>query len=124
MYIGIISNMVAELWAIRCGFKLDIEMGCSNLHIESDSTEAIHMIMLLLNPHHPYLHIVQDVKHMLNSELCRQLAHTYREGNMVADCLAKIGTKQEQNMVTWSSLPPDVSLLLLADLQTQLELPI
>lgn len=38
-----ISNMVAELWGIRNGLTLTLELGVQYLHVETDSMDAIDM---------------------------------------------------------------------------------
>ncbi|OMO59708.1 hypothetical protein CCACVL1_24654 [Corchorus capsularis] len=114
--LGVASNTTAELWAIRDGLKIALDLGLSNrVLIESDSTTAIHLIEGSFNCSHPNAAIINDCRWLMMQLGINQVLHTYREGNQVVDLLSKQAVHQEHNFCLFNSAPSFISSQLLAD---------
>lgn len=114
-HVGVTDILTAELWEIRCGIKSATKMGCSNLHTETDSSEAIGVIVHRADPFYPLLNLMHDIHYRLRAPFCQRISHIFREGNKPADWLAKKGTCQDEKLVPWESPSSDISMLLVAD---------
>ncbi|XP_061372488.1 uncharacterized protein LOC133314954 [Gastrolobium bilobum] len=66
-------------------------MGIHQLWIESDSQVAIHMVSSGCEAHHPLDPLVNRVRELLGRTWRTKISHCYREGNMVADKLVRLG---------------------------------
>ncbi|XP_019226006.1 PREDICTED: uncharacterized protein LOC109207519 [Nicotiana attenuata] len=80
------SPMQAELLALQEGLKLAIELPFPDLQIETDSTEVLRMLDEDYSTTNPCLLTCRSLTQQLKSLVIR---HSFREGNAVADCLAK-----------------------------------
>ncbi|XP_075098508.1 uncharacterized protein LOC142175508 [Nicotiana tabacum] len=85
-YCYITCSLQAELLALEQGLKLAVEMPYTVIEIESDSTDIIKMLMDENASTNACLLNYRSLMHRLKSTVIR---HNFREGNVVADCLAK-----------------------------------
>lgn len=87
-FIGIATNVYAETKALLFGLQLCIRLGYAGVHVESDS--AI-LLQYLDNPQSwPWrlFHELSEINRLIASHTFH-FSHVYREGNTVADALAK-----------------------------------
>ncbi|XP_070002536.1 uncharacterized protein [Nicotiana sylvestris] len=83
-------SLQAALLALEQGLKLAVEMPYAAIEIESDSTDIIKMLMDENASTNACLLNCRSLMHRLKSPVTR---HNFREGNAVADCLAKEAVK-------------------------------
>jgi ribonuclease HI len=102
------SILQAELWAIYKGLKIIQSRDLSEVEIESDSKAAISLIKNVKNEN------MKAIRTMLLSMGCT-LKHTLREGNRVADKLAKLGRDGDSNFVSFNTPRKEIRSLLDAD---------
>ncbi|KAH0721920.1 hypothetical protein KY289_004964 [Solanum tuberosum] len=112
------SCLTAELWAIHGGLTLAKNFKLKNVIIETDSREALMLIMSKGRAvdNHPDCNVIKECRRML-SELGISMMHTLREGNSCADHLAKLGRMQlDEELVILHHPPHSMHQLLLADM--------
>ncbi|XP_070018275.1 uncharacterized protein [Nicotiana sylvestris] len=80
----------AELLALEQGLKLAVDMPFVAIEIESYSTDIIKMLIDENDSANACLLNCRSLMHRLKSPVIR---HNFREGNAVADCLAKEAVK-------------------------------
>lgn len=114
-FLGEDDNLKAELVAIYRGAKLAWDMECRRVVVYSDSTAAIELVVQPCNPCHQYAAIVHLIQDLLQKQWTVELTHTLREGNQIADWLAKAGARQSLPWEVLVSLPVALGLSLLAD---------
>ncbi|XP_070017977.1 uncharacterized protein [Nicotiana sylvestris] len=84
------SSMQAELLALEEGLKIAVEMPFVEIEIEADSTDILKMLSEENVSTNARLLNCGSLMRQLKSPLMR---HNFREGNAVADCLAKEAVK-------------------------------
>ena len=82
---------------------------------ESDSQVAIKLVKEPLNSFHLYASIILRIKDILMRDWEVEIHHIFREGNMLADLLAKKGAQGRERLVYWEVPPQDVKDILLAN---------
>ncbi|CAL1373122.1 unnamed protein product [Linum trigynum] len=83
------TAIMAELWGILQGLQLAWKKGIRFLILESDSQLALDLIKNRTDAAHLHATILGLIRRLLAQGWVVQLAHTYREGNRVADWLSK-----------------------------------
>ena len=106
--------MIVELWALRDGLLLAIEMGLNNIIIEMDALSIVLLMKnntanLLMEP------LLTDCRNLLSKIPNKQIAHIYREANQCADALAKIGASSVGSFVDFLYPPAVVESIIAAD---------
>ena len=104
--------MIVELWALRDGLLLAIEMGLNNIIIEMDALSIVLLMKnnsanLLMEP------LLTDCRNLLSEILNKQIVHIYREANQCADALAKTGSVG--SFVNFLYPPPVVESIIASD---------
>lgn len=95
--IGIATNNKAELWALKQGLKIVIELEISNVIIETDSSFLFSCIRSSGTSHSSHKTLVLEAKLMMQNLDRIILKFGYRELNGVADYLAKKGSTLHLN---------------------------
>lgn len=113
--IGLGSNLLAELQAIKNGLQLGWEFGDRRIICETDSLEAIELIDKANMNLHSYARVIMGIMRLLKFEWQVELRYTLREANQVADYLTKMGARSSHTCLVLDRPPTDVSQLLLAD---------
>ncbi|OMO51393.1 hypothetical protein CCACVL1_29818 [Corchorus capsularis] len=91
-HLGFCTNFVAEFWALRDGLFLAVSLNIRKLVIELDSTTVIATLNsqcpdnLFIQP------IVNDYRLLISKLEAVKIQHVFREGNGVADALAKLAS--------------------------------
>ena len=117
LHLGLASNNMAELAALRQGLIIAWDMGFKFIHLELDS-----MIVLtwLVEKKDTYpinmLHLICDCRNLLAREWEVHVLHVYREANACADALAKRGTHQYHVLSVYSSCPSFVYVCYVRDM--------
>ncbi|CAL1353768.1 unnamed protein product [Linum trigynum] len=83
------TAITTELWEILHGLQLSWRKGIRFLILESDSPLALDLIKNRTDAAHPHATILGSIRHLLARGWVVQLAHTYQEGNRVANWLSK-----------------------------------
>ncbi|CAL9226281.1 unnamed protein product [Arabidopsis halleri] len=113
--IGEATSTMAEFAALKRGLELVLENGWMDLWLEGDAKIIMDIISKRgklrcekTNKHVNYINVV-----MPGLSNC-VLSHVYREGNRVADKLAKLG-HQFQDPKVWRVQPPEIVLPIMHD---------
>ena len=108
------DNLCVELLALRRGLDLAWSLGFRRVECEVDCEEVVRLINKPPN-RHAYTAIIRDILRLLNFNWEYSIKHVYREGNQVADFLAKLGALYDEGDHVWNSPPASLGVILLAD---------
>ena len=113
---GITSNNLAELEAIRQGLMLAWNKGVKFLQLELDSKVVLHWLTNK-NINYPtnMLPLICDCRNLLDQGWEVHVHHVYREANGCADALVKRGTRQQTRMVVYSDCPTFAHVIYVRD---------
>ncbi|XP_061351083.1 uncharacterized protein LOC133296147 [Gastrolobium bilobum] len=100
------SVLMAELWGILVGLQWIWQKNMRNVVLEGDSLAASQLIAHGCVSSHPCFFLVNRIKEMMFSHWHVDILHTHREGNRVADWLAKLRVDNSWD-THWYSIPPD-----------------
>ncbi|XP_057455945.1 uncharacterized protein LOC130747118 [Lotus japonicus] len=114
-HLGIADNLCAELFAILHGLTLCWDHGFREIDLFSDSLLALGLITKVLPPFHRYGSVIGRVKALLQRPWQVRCQHILREGNAVADYLAKHGASSESALLVWDTPVQGAVSLLRAD---------
>lgn len=111
-----ISPIHAKLLFIRYGLQLAIGRDLTPIHVCSDSSQAISM---MLNNHICFNNLISECRYLMQVAGVTTIKHTYREGNRLAGPLAKEGTQRPfAKEATFLEVPPMFAIgLLEADIR-------
>lgn len=114
--LGMASNVAAELLAILQGLKLAWDLGIRRVHLETDSLTGLELVMKEPrgSPHH---NVIQEIRKQIKQQWECKVSHIWREGNQVADCLAKISLNMQPGLYVLDTPPQDIKSKLLFDEQ-------
>ena len=114
--IGHTTSVVAELWAVRDGLNLAIQLGISCLEVELDAKIVVELLENNDSTNFKFSPVLHDCRYLLTRFTQVRVAHVYREVNRCADFLAKHGCCLRVDFAMYDT-PPSVELdrLLLAD---------
>ncbi|CAL5428867.1 unnamed protein product [Camellia sinensis] len=82
------NSLTTELWTLRDGLKLALDMGLTPIEVESDALTLVHMVLNNCNDQHHLSNIVHDCKFLLDSLRLPTVKHIFREANQSVDALA------------------------------------
>ncbi|GLT93612.1 hypothetical protein SLE2022_113960 [Rubroshorea leprosula] len=115
--IGDTTVLAAELWAIRDGLSIAVNLQLQKVIIESDCQIAIKLLTDGVNNFHPHSNLIMDCKVLLSNIHQARIQHSPRQCNMAADALAKKGVGSSfPSFDLLYDCPPDVGLFCLADI--------
>ncbi|XP_054817146.1 uncharacterized protein LOC129316799 [Prosopis cineraria] len=109
------DSLEAELWAVLLGLKEGWDLGYRKVIAESDALEAMHLVSVNTPPLHQYLNIIDEIHSILGKDWQASLCHINREGNEVANYLAKYALSCWPGFYRISTPPPELVDLLSAD---------
>ncbi|XP_019416401.1 PREDICTED: uncharacterized protein LOC109327691 [Lupinus angustifolius] len=113
---GIGSSIQAELLAIEFGLKLAWTLGYRKIILESDCLEVIHIISGRVQVCLERLAgIILSISGLLERHWEVLTHHILREGNSVADFLAKLSLGPLENSRIWNSPPAEILSILQLD---------
>ncbi|XP_073047522.1 uncharacterized protein [Primulina eburnea] len=113
-FIGVGTNIRAELWAIWRGLLISSDLHFFPLWIETDSRISL-LILRSRRCTWDLEHIVTRIRLLMRGRSVH-LSHIYREGNSVADALAaRAHLLRNYTLELGPSLPRDISILARSD---------
>lgn len=86
------TNNKVEALALCFGLELAKSLSISKLHVEGDSSIVINSFIKLHVYNWSIQYILHQVWSLLDSISKCYIMHTYREGNLLADYLANLGS--------------------------------
>ncbi|KAJ1423686.1 Ribonuclease H domain [Sesbania bispinosa] len=88
--LGSSSVLLAELRGIETALRIACEHEYKQLWLESDSLTAVRLNDKGITHDHPYAHILKQISSGRQRPWRVVISHTFREGNMIVDCLANM----------------------------------
>ena len=117
MHVGLATNNMAELEAVRQGLAMAGTMGVKSLQLELDSKVILNWLTNSnLNYPTNILPLICDCRNLLDQEWEVHMQHVYREANGCADALAKQRTHLQNRMTMYSECPTFVYVSYMRDL--------
>ena len=109
--------LVAEATAIRDGICAALQAGYRKIQVEGDNQIVIRAIRKQIHTPWQIAPILHDIWNLIISCESISFQHTYREGNMAADWMAKFGSSLIYHSLSIFTSPPcrDFLLLLVDD---------
>ena len=101
--LGAACILVAEATAMRNGLRAVVQAGFTNIHIEGDNKILIQAVQGCIQPPWEIHVLVQDILFYLQKCNHVIVQHIFREGNRVADWLAKLGLSLSSTLV-WNQV--------------------
>ncbi|KAF7815331.1 non-LTR retroelement reverse transcriptase-like [Senna tora] len=105
----------AEIWSIFFGIITGWEKGFKHVIVESDNRNVINLICNRYDGAHPLRNILSRIRELLNRDWHMKIKHVFREGNMVADCLARHAHSIPPGLLMFNSPPSFCNSLLWKD---------
>ena len=109
--IGHTTSVAAELWALRDGINLCIDLNLTNVLIEMDAKIVVDLLLKGEEKIHGNDVLIADCKEGSKKISRVRIQHCYREASKCADALARIGALLSQDFVIFHSPPPWLMLL-------------
>ena len=96
---------MAELWALRDGLSLAIQLGIRNLKVELDAKVIVEMLNNADSSNKKFSPLLLDCRSLMASFTQVWVAHVFREANRCADYLAKNGCYMREDFVIFDVSP-------------------
>ena len=109
------TSVVTELWALRDGINLCIDLNLTNVIIELDAKLVMDLLQNEEGRKNGNEVIIADCREGLKKIPRVRVQHCFREANMCVNALTRRGTFLFQDFVIFHSPPIDVSLLISLD---------
>jgi len=109
--IGFTTSVAAELWALRDGINLCIDLNLENVIIELDVKLVVDLLMKDERSSNGNEVIIADYKEGLKRIPRVRIQHCFREANKCANALARKGAVSPHDFVVFPFPPADVALL-------------
>ena len=113
--IGTATSFLAELWALRDGLRLCLQIQAQAVCIELDAKAMVDAFNLQSCTNTIRSSIMEDCRHLVTQIPQVRVRHVYRETNRCADFLAQLGTTLENDFSIFPSPPVDLLTILEAD---------
>lgn len=110
--IGEASIFMAELWGLREGLKLCLDVGIQNLCVEMDSISLVKLLNQGLSNNDSVSTLMLDCLALLQQFNNYSITHLYREGNRAADFLAKKGHTAIRGTTVIQETPAELQYIL------------
>ena len=108
--------LVTEATAMRDGINAALQNGYRKIQVEGDNQIVIRAIQKQIHTHWHIAPILHDIWNLISSCESISFQHTYREGNMAADWMAKFGCLLRcHSLSTFTSPPSRDFVFLLVD---------
>ncbi|KAL0008432.1 hypothetical protein SO802_009934 [Lithocarpus litseifolius] len=110
------SSFIAELWALREGLDLCVELWAQVVEVEFDASATISLVASNINSNGDLSSLVDDCRELLLQRPQVQVSYCFKEANCYADVQARLGLAEEDVSLNFASPPPSsVVPLLFAD---------
>ncbi|KAK8986541.1 hypothetical protein V6N11_010097 [Hibiscus sabdariffa] len=116
--VGIVSVLQAELWSVLIGLQVARSSGVDRILVQSDCSHATKLLITALQPGHGVLQhdhelpLVRAIVLLCQDDWQVDFQWIPRELNMVADCLAKLSSPSQFNLLVSTVIPAQVRPLL------------
>ncbi|KAK8591578.1 hypothetical protein V6N13_031618 [Hibiscus sabdariffa] len=118
--IGVADTLQAKLWTISIGLDLALRLAHTHLLVQCDNYDVV---TLLSHPTLPSPHsLVRSILQVLSPSFVVQFVHIYRKSNMTADFVAKIDAPTDGSLLSFSTPPSGLSVILSRDILAPLHL--
>ena len=97
--IGWANSLYAELWVIRDGLSLSIQLQILEIEIELNAKSMVDLLNSNTTSLTDYAPLVDDYRNLMNQIPRWKLKHCFRETNAYADQLARIVVHLQQSFV-------------------------
>ena len=115
--LGLTSNNMAELAAVRQGLILAWDMGFKFIHLELDSMTVFTWLNATSDSYPTnILPLISDCRNLLARAWEVHVLHVYREANACVDALAKRGARLHHVLSIYSSCPSFVYVCFVRDM--------
>lgn len=98
----------SELWGLYEGLMMARNFGFKKVMVESDSLTAVQTMYRATKQNHPLFSIIQSCKNLLLANWDCNIKHIYREGNKLADGLARMGHSMINGIVFFGNPPCEI----------------
>ena len=108
--VGRATSVIAELWALRDGLKLAVQLGIGCLEVELDAKVIVEMLNnadSANNANIKFSSLLSDCRFLIARVTQVRVTHVYREVNRCADFLAKKGCYLREDFVIFETSPSD-----------------
>ncbi|KAJ1381872.1 Ribonuclease H domain [Sesbania bispinosa] len=105
----------AELLAVLVGLQFAWMKGWRDLIVETDALEVVQAVQDTNISFHKHLGAIQSIRDYTQRNWNVSVTHIFREGNHVADLLAKHGALNDRDVHWWEEPTPPVATALLRD---------
>ena len=92
MSINTTSSTAAELWALREGLHLCVNVHIQAVEIELDASAAISLLASNISSNGDLSGLIDDCRELFLQLPQAKLSHVFREANFCADALARMGS--------------------------------
>lgn len=107
------SSFAIELWALREGLALCVELSTQAMEVELDASATISLVASNINSNRDLSSLIDDCSELLLQLPQVKVSHSFKEANYWADELARLGLAQEDVSLHFASPPPPSSVVLL-----------
>ena len=114
--IGHTTSFLAELWALRDGLTMCLDLNINALEIDLDAKVVVDLMDNSGSSNASNSSIVADCRLLISRISQVKVRHCYRESNSCADALARLGAKMFLDFLFFSSLPPSLFNIYVSDL--------
>ena len=104
--IGHTTSFLAELWALRDGLSMCVDLNINALEIDLDAKVVADLMNNSGSSNAFNSSIVADCRLLISRIPQVKVRHCYRESNSCADALARFGAKMCPDVMYFSSPPP------------------
>lgn len=105
---GNTNSFMAELWALRDGLQLCLQIHAHFVIIESYAKAIVDAFNSPTSSNSIVSSIMDDCRHMATRILQKRFRHIYKEANKCADFLARISILLDNDFIVFSSSPVDL----------------
>lgn len=105
---------MSELWALRDGLNLAIQLGIHQFDMELDAKVIVDLLNGADSPNRAYSPLLYDCRSLLAKLTQARVVHVFREANKCVDFLAKRGCSMREDFVIFY-VSPSVELDQLLD---------
>ena len=111
------SVLEAELWGMFEGLSMAWNSGHRNIIVETDSLSIVQLLAKTPDPLHPLFSIIQSCNKLIYADWNCNVVHAFREGNNLADGLARMGHNLELGLHLFEEIPIGIKDIYEADLR-------
>ena len=99
-------SLAAELWGLRMGLVLCLDIQALAVEVKLDATTAISLVLSNSRTNGSLFGLVDDCRELLLQMPQVKVSHCFREANLCADALAKMGAAASDGGACFVCPPP------------------